>query len=190
MVSWRSFVEPGVHQRLLKDEAVIDEVQKHWAASFGYFCLMALSIPLFILIIFLPRFFWLPMIVGLVCVVWGLAGFHRNYMDRFVVTNMRVFRVHGIFNQSIATMPMSRILDISVAKPFVGRLLGYGHFIFESAAQDQGLRDIRFVSDPDERDKTIQRTIQSAGLRQRVEMSPTKYEDVVDPDDDIWPPFR
>jgi hypothetical protein len=46
-----------------------------------------------------------------------------------------------------------------------GRLLGYGHFTFESAAQDQGLRDIRFVGDPDARDLAIQRVVQRAGLR-------------------------
>lgn len=168
-----SFIEPQVRQRLLQGEAVIDEVQKHWAASLRYYCLMGLAVPLFVLIAFFPGIFWLPMLLGFGCLLWGIAGFHRNYMDRFVVTNMRVFRVHGIFSQSIATMPMSRILDIAVAKPFIGRFLGYGHFVFESAAQDQGLRDIRFVGNPDERDKIIQRTIQSAGLRQAAPLPST-----------------
>ena len=86
-------------------------------------------------------------------------------MDRFVVTNMRVFRVKGVFSQSLATMPLSRILDITVLKPFTGRILGYGHFVFESAAQEQGLRDIHTVARPDERDLTIQRVVQRAGLR-------------------------
>jgi hypothetical protein len=47
----------------------------------------------------------------------------------------------------------------------IGRVFGYGHFIFESAAQAQGLREIRFVGNPDERGLTIQRVIQQAGLR-------------------------
>ena len=62
-------------------------------------------------------------------------------------------------------MPLSRILDITVAKPLIGRILGYGHFVFESAAQEQGLRDIRFVGRPDERDLAIQRVVQRSGLR-------------------------
>jgi len=62
-------------------------------------------------------------------------------------------------------MPLSRILDISVKKPLHGRLLGFGHFCFESAAQEQGLRDIRYVGRPDERDLAIQRVVQRAGLR-------------------------
>jgi hypothetical protein len=85
--------------------------------------------------------------------------------DRFVITNMRVFRVHGILSQHIATMPITRILDISVKKPVVGRILGFGHFIFESAAQDQGLREIRYVGHPDQRGLTIQRVIQRSGIR-------------------------
>ncbi|MFP5282632.1 MAG: PH domain-containing protein, partial [Actinomycetes bacterium] len=51
----------------------------------------------------------------------------------------------------------------------------YGHFVFESAAQDQGLHDIRFVGHPDRRDLTIQTVIQRAGLRSR--MQPLDEED-------------
>lgn len=170
-------LEPQVRSRLLSDEVVIDEVQKHWMASLGSFCLMGLSIPLFLTIIVVPQVFWLPLLLGLASLLWGLMGFHQNYMDRFVVTNMRVFRVHGIFNQHMATMPMSRILDISLQRTFIGMMFGYGHFIFETAAQDQGLREIRFVGRPDERDKTIQRIIQRAGLRLRVQITPTEDED-------------
>ena len=52
-----------------------------------------------------------------------------------------------------------------MVKPLLGRMLDFGHFIFESAAQEQGLRDIRFVPRPDERDLAIQRVVQRAGLR-------------------------
>jgi uncharacterized membrane protein YdbT with pleckstrin-like domain len=88
-----------------------------------------------------------------------------QYMDRFVITNMRVFRVRGVLAQKMATMPLGRILDITVEKPLTGRICGYGHFIFESAAQEQGLRDIRFVGRPTERDLAIQRVVARAGLR-------------------------
>jgi len=88
-----------------------------------------------------------------------------EHMDRFVITNMRVFRVHGVLSQQLATMPLSRILDITVMKPLHGRLLGFGHFVFESAAQEQGLRDIRYVGRPDDRDLAIQRVVQRSGLR-------------------------
>jgi len=166
------FLAPDISAHLLtvEGEVVIDEVRKHWAATFGWHCLMALSIPLFILMVPAAALFWIPMLAGLVVLGFGAWKVHVAYMDRFVITNMRVFRVHGVFNTHLATMPMSRILDISMARPLPGQLCGYGHFVFESAAQDQGLRDIRYVGRPEERDLTIQRVIQLSGLRQTMQL--------------------
>jgi uncharacterized membrane protein YdbT with pleckstrin-like domain len=108
---------------------------------------------------------WVPL---LLCFgVLGHAGWTAlvDHMDRFVITNMRVFRVRGVLGQQLATVPLHRILDISVEKQVLGRLLNYGHFVFESAAPEQGLREIRFVGRPYQRDLVIQRVVQRAGLR-------------------------
>ena len=43
-------------------------------------------------------------------------------MDRVVIANMRVFRVQCIFNKQWTMMPVGRILDITVAKPLLGRI--------------------------------------------------------------------
>ena len=162
---------PDVEAHLLADEGevVIDEVRKHWAATFLWYCLMVASVPLFIAMVWARGLFWIPLILGLVAFVVGLWKVHVAYMDRFVITNMRVFRVHGVVDQHMATMPIARILDISVRQTLLGQLLGYGHFVFESAAQDQGLKQINFVPDIERRDLTIQRVIQRAGLRARME---------------------
>ena len=161
-------IDPHVEKFLLaaEDEQVVDEVRKHPMAILLPVLRLLLAFGVSLVALFVdPRLGW-PLIlvaVGIgVHALWQILGQH---MDRFVITNMRVFRVHGILAQHRATMPMSRILDITVDKPFLGRIFGYGHFVFESAAQDQGLRDIRFVGRPDERDLTIQTVIQRAGLR-------------------------
>lgn len=165
-------MEPRVEVHLLKDEGerIIDEVRKHWAASFWWYCLAAMSIPLFITTFRFPEFFWVPLAMSVTALLVGLWKAHVNYMDRFVITNMRVFRVHGVFNINLATMPMSRILDITMHQPFIGQVFGFGHFVFETAAQDQGLRAIRYVGDPQKRDLTIQRVIARAGLRTKMRM--------------------
>jgi hypothetical protein len=98
-------------------------------------------------------------------ILWGGWKAMAAHLDCFVITNMRVFRVKGVLVRSLATMPLGRILDITVVKPLHGRIVGFGHFTFESAAQAQGLREIRYVSRPDERDLTIQRVVQRSGLR-------------------------
>ena len=163
----RRFIDPDVDRHLLvgEGEYVIDEVSKHWIVLVAPTIAMVLATLLFISMVFAQRWWGLPLVMGISLATWGALRFHLDHMDRFVITNMRVFRVHGIFDQHLATMPMTRILDISVEQPVLGRLLGYGHFIFESAAQDQGLREIDYVGRPEDRDLTIQRVIQMAGLR-------------------------
>ena len=165
---WHAFFDPRVTSHLIADEGeiIIDEVRRHAMAFVLPILIMVLGLLIMILTFLVPlEIAWLPFAIGLLLIIIGGYKVLAAHMDRFVITNMRVFRVNGIFAQHTATMPMSRILDISVHKPLIGRIFSYGHFVFESAAQDQGLRDIRFVGHPDERDLTIQRVIQRSGLR-------------------------
>ncbi len=169
-VGWlrRTLTDPDIGRHLLRDEGevIVDVVRKHWCvyvipSLICYLGLVALAASLFSEV----REAWLPLVAGLALLTWGGHKALAANLDCFVITNMRVFRVHGVFARSQATMPLGRILDITVVKPFIGRLLGYGHFTFESAAQDQGLREIRYVGKPDQRDLEIQRVVQRAGLR-------------------------
>ena len=170
MVSWWSGLlpEPNIRKHLLRDEGevIVDEVAHHWVAfaRSTFFNVVGLMLMLGTLWVD-ADLGWIVFLAGLGVFAWSVYEALEVQMDRFVVTNMRVFRVKGVFAQSLATMPLSRILDITVQKPFLGRIFGYGHFIFESAAQAQGLRDIRTVGRVDERDLTIQRVVQRAGLR-------------------------
>lgn len=161
-------LDPDVGQYLLREEGevVVDEVRHHWAAyvraSLEFIAgALALATVPFARV----EIGWLPMVIWMG--LWAHAAWLAltQHMDRFVITNMRVYRVKGVLDRQAATMPLSRILDITVTKPILGRICGYGHFCFESAAQEQGLRDIRFVSRPNERDQAIQRVVQRAGLR-------------------------
>jgi hypothetical protein len=163
-----SVIEPDIRRHLLREEGevVVDEVRKHPVAYVRPGVEAVAALLLLVAVPFVDLdLAWLPLLLA-----GGIAA-HAGWltlqarMDVFVITNMRVFRVHGVLSRQLATMPLSRILDITVAKPLAGRILGYGHFVFESAAQEQGLRDIRHVGQPDARDLAIQRVVQRAGLR-------------------------
>ncbi|HWD63252.1 MAG TPA: PH domain-containing protein [Humibacter sp.] len=160
-------VDPRTAKHLIADqgEVVIDEVRKHWAALVGPVLELVAGVLILFLAMAIPKIWWLPVIVGLGVILHAAWRILARRRDHFVITNMRVFRIHGILSEQVATMPLARILDISVYKPVLGRMLGYGHFVFESAAQAQGLREIRYVGAPDKRGLTIQRVIQRAGLR-------------------------
>ncbi|MEP9385250.1 PH domain-containing protein [Nocardioides sp. KR10-350] len=167
-MSRAGFGAPDISRHLLRDEGevVVDEVAHHWVAFIRPVLEGVLGLALLILSAVVSLTIgWLFVLLS-----WGLLvhagwGALREQRDRFVITNMRIFRIHGVLSSNLATMPLARVLDITVQKPFIGRVLGYGHFVFESAAQEQGLKAIRYVGRPDERDLTIQRVVQRAGLR-------------------------
>jgi hypothetical protein len=162
-----SYLRPDIERHLLTDdgEVVIIEIAKPPVAAVGPAGWVVLGVVLLLLMGSAGQGWWLMMLIGLGLAVIGLFQIHELHMDRFVVTNLRVFRVHGTFERHVATVPLMRILDITVHQPFLGTLFNYGHLVFESAAQDQGLRDIRYVDDPFTMEHTIEQVIQRSGVR-------------------------
>ncbi len=165
LVEW---LDPHVERYLLlsEQEYVVLEVYKHWMASIGAWTRLVVAVPVLISSwAFEPPLFWVLLVLALGVSAQALYSIVDEYRDRFVITNQRVFRVHGTFSVQRASVPLGRILDITVKKPLLGRIFNYGHFVFESAAQVQGLSEVRFVRDIDARDRTLQETMQRAGLR-------------------------
>jgi hypothetical protein len=177
--------DPKVRRHLISDEGevVIDEVRQHWVVYSVPMLEVALATALLVALATTSvggtQVLLVIVLLLLAHAFWQFLTHHR---DRFVVTNMRVMRIRGVFSQSIATTPIARVLDITLKKPSIGRILGYGHFVFESAAQDQGFREIRWVSRPDDRDLTIQRVIQRTGLRAAASVDVLEGDE--DSDDD------
>lgn len=170
-VGLRRLLDPKVERHLIRSEGevIIDEVRHHWVVYSVPFLELLLACLLLGVVLFGPLNS-APIVLVVVAALLAHAGWQaiNEHRDRFVVTNMRVIRIRGVFSQVIATTPIMRILDVTVNKPISGRLFGYGHFVFESAAQEQGFREIKYVSRPDERDLTIQTVIQRSGLRASV----------------------
>ena len=67
------FLDPQIDDHLLavEGEIVIDEVRKHWAATAGWYALMALSIPLFAWMVWLGPLFWIGLLLGLTAFLVG-----------------------------------------------------------------------------------------------------------------------
>ena len=177
--------DPKVRRHLISDEGevVIDEVRHHWVVFTVPMLEVVLAAALLVTMA-TTSIGGQPVLLAIVLVLLGHAfwQFLTQHRDRFVVTNMRVMRIRGVFSQTVATTPIARVLDITLQKPIIGRMLGYGHFVFESAAQDQGFREIKWVSRPDDRDLTIQRVIQRTGLRASASVDVLQGDE--DSDDD------
>lgn len=169
-LGWSRFLDPHVDARLIVEEGeyVLDEIARHWVTRLFPGLLVLIGMILFGVMPWMGHLWWIGLVVGLGLGVFGFWKMHVEYMDRFVVTNLRVFRVKGVLDQRCASMPLSRVLDISMKRPFWGQIFGYAEFVFENAAQDQGLREIRYVGEPDRRLHLFQRVVISAGLTGRV----------------------
>jgi uncharacterized membrane protein YdbT with pleckstrin-like domain len=160
LVSW---LDPHVDKYILSTagEQKVVEVKKHWAASAWPAVRVGIGTVIFVsAFAYQSPVYWIFIIVGGALAGQALWRILEEYRDRFVITNQRVFRVHGVLSVARASVPLLRILDITVRKSFIGRWLNYGHFIFESAAQVQGLNEIRYVKDIDKREDVLRMVMQ------------------------------
>lgn len=71
-------------------------------------------------------------------------------VDYFVVTSHRMIVTSGIVTRKIAMMPLVKVTDMTFQRSLLGRLLGYGTFILESAGQDQALTTVDHIPYPEQ----------------------------------------
>jgi uncharacterized membrane protein YdbT with pleckstrin-like domain len=71
------------------------------------------------------------------------------WVEKFVVTDRRIILTTGILTRKVGMMPLVKVTDMSYQRSVLGRVLGYGEFIMESAGQDQALHNIAYVPNPD-----------------------------------------
>jgi membrane protein YdbS with pleckstrin-like domain len=88
--------------------------------------------------------------------LWGilllrlLFAIYEWLEDYFVVTPSRLMTVTGVIRKSVKMMPLTKVTDMRFERSPMGRLLGYGTFIVESAGQDQALRTIDRLPYPEQ----------------------------------------
>jgi hypothetical protein len=138
---------------LLPGEVLVDEVRHHWVA-FGWPVLVLLGgvvVAVWSLLQAPIDVLWVPLGLGLLVLGYGSDRFAGIWMERFLITDTRVMRISGVYTRKVAWMPLSRVLDITVERPFWLRPLGCGNLVLENAAQQQGLQSIRRIARPNER---------------------------------------
>ena len=91
-------------------------------------------------------YIWLITLGVLVWVGWR---FFVWYVERFIVTDRRLMLVTGLLNRRVAVIPLRKVTDMTYQRTGVGRLFGYGGLVIESAAQDQALREVDYLPNPD-----------------------------------------
>jgi uncharacterized membrane protein YdbT with pleckstrin-like domain len=95
-------------------------------------------------------------VILVIWVLWGVLVLRLALkvlewsVDYFVVTSQRMLLATGIITRKVNMMPLGKVTDMSFQRSTVGRILGYGEFILESAGQDQALRIVDHLPYPEQ----------------------------------------
>jgi len=87
---------------------------------------------------------WVVLLGRLAFKVWEWWDNH------FVVTSARLLLATGTFTKKVNMMPLNKVMDMSFQRSTMGRILGYGEFIVESAAKDQALAHLDHLPYPEQ----------------------------------------
>ncbi|MDA8372570.1 MAG: PH domain-containing protein [Nocardiopsaceae bacterium] len=90
---------------------------------------------------------WWVWLLVLVWFVWRVAEWSVDY---FVITSQRLLLTTGLITRQVNMMPLGKVTDMRFERTLVGRFLGYGTFVMESAGQDQALSRIHFIPYPEQ----------------------------------------
>ena len=89
---------------------------------------------------------WWLFLAVLARLVWVFFDWANHW---FIATDKRLLLRYGIISRQVGMMPLLKVTDLRYERSPAGRILGYGKFVLESAGQDQALREIKWVPDPD-----------------------------------------
>ena len=79
-----------------------------------------------------------------------LAKVYEWVKTYFVVTSQRMLLSTGVVTHKVNMMPLTKVTDMTFRRSAMGRLLGYGEFIVESAGQNQALRIVDHLPYPEQ----------------------------------------
>jgi hypothetical protein len=158
-----------IRNKLANTEQSIRGGQIHEATM--YEPITSTVLGLIAVIVLVPRFNGSPVLVdflflGFLTLLGRMAWRWFEWTTtRIFFTGYRIIYVHGIITRQLAMLPIGKVTDMRYDRTPDGMLFGYGKFIIESAGQDQALRVINFVPDPDETYRYIQNLLFSKGTQ-------------------------
>ena len=79
-----------------------------------------------------------------------LWRYMRWRSDLVVVTDRRILRSQGVLTRSIGSVPLGAISDLTCRRPLLGRMLGYGDLVVETAGRSDGVKRIDRLGRPEQ----------------------------------------
>jgi membrane protein YdbS with pleckstrin-like domain len=155
-VARRPRIDRELAKYLVGGERIIVAVRRHWFSLLREGLLVAATLTLAVytdvnttigsggqtlrnitLVLFWGSVAWL---------VWRVLEWRHEW---FVATDKRFLLFYGFIRRRVAMMPLIKVTDMTFDRTPLGRVVGYGSFVLESAGQDQALSHIPWVPDAD-----------------------------------------
>ncbi len=163
----------GIDPYILDGERVVLTIHRHWARLVAPAAAVAAGLILALLVDaavpptarLIANVVWLGWMALLVRLVWLVIDWRTEW---FVATDKRLLLISGVVARTTGMMPLAKVTDMSLVRSLFGLALGYGKFVLESAGQDQALREVAWVPDPERTYRTIVAEIFDVADRYRV----------------------
>ncbi len=138
---------------LIPSERAVVVTRRHWASltKVATVCAAVFLVAL-LMVMYLgdEQFFAVIGVLGLLGSL-GWLGFAWWFWvtEEFVITDKRVLLVNGVITRRVAIMPLTKVTDLTYERSVLGRVLGYGAFVMESAGQHQAMSRVEYLPRPD-----------------------------------------
>ena len=150
----------GLRKYLLPGETPVAEIRHHRIVLLKPFAITVAALALVVWLdisvsdagsAILPYLWW----AWLAVVGWAAWQWIEWRHTRVVATDKRIVLFEGWINHKVSMMPLKKVTDMGYERSLLGRILGYGTFVLESAGQDQALSRIDHVPNSDENYRKI-----------------------------------
>lgn len=96
-----------------------------------------------------------PAAVTIIWLLWLVAlGYFLVHLymwtdEKLIITDRRIMYMHGILTHHLIMSPLSKVTDLNLERPWMGKLLGYGTIDLQTSGQFEELRVVHFVPHPE-----------------------------------------
>jgi hypothetical protein len=139
---------------LLPSERRVIRLRRHWAViAWDVFEAVFLLAVLVMLSFIASASAWLVQNIlwygGLLVLARLTYTLYEWWDEQFLVTDKRFVLISGVFSTRVAMMPIGKVTDLTYERNMLGRMLGYGTIVVESAGQVQAFSRIEHLPEPD-----------------------------------------
>lgn len=149
----RPRLDRDLDRSLVPGERAIVAVRHHWLSlSREIAAAVAATVLAFVVDVRVPTSEGGPMLLHNLSLLvwWGAMGWlvwtWLNWRrEWFVATDKRFLLFYGFIRRKVAMMPLTKVTDMTFDQSLLGRIVGYGTFVMESAGQGQALSVVAYV---------------------------------------------